>query len=154
MKKAFEFIGKSYVKKNIIINNDIIILFAIFQMANSYQYINTIGYFYTRNKVQSTINSWKDQKKRNEILNSFFINVQFLYEKTKDKYLDKLYCIYRIQNCFKRYKDLFINLNDKEYFYIKGIIDKILNLNYLSIQDKLSLTKIELFILNMKSTNN
>ena len=150
MNKAFEFIGSSYLKKNIIINNDVIVLFAIFKMANSYQYINTIGYFYIRNNRKSTINSWSDPKKRKKIIRSFLLNVKFLFEKTKDTYLDKLYCIFRIQNYFKKYKNLFINLNNSEYYYIKNIIDKLINLNYLPIQDKLILTKIELFILNMK----
>ena len=150
MNKAFEFIGSSYLKKNIIINNDVIVLFAIFQIANSYQYINTIGYFYIRNNEKSTINSWKDPKKREKIIKSFLINVKFLFEKTKDTYLDKLYCIYRIQNYFKSYKQLFINLNNSDYYYLKNIIDKMINLKYLPIQDKLSLTKIELFVLNMK----
>ena len=81
---------------------------------------------------------------------SLFINIQFLYEKTSDTYLDKKFCIYKIQKYFKIYNILFINLNNNEYYYIKNIIDKILKLNYISAQDKLILTKIELFILNMK----
>ena len=54
--QAFEFIGYSYINKNIIINNDIIILFSIFQMSNSYQHIKSIGYFYIGNNPKSTIN--------------------------------------------------------------------------------------------------
>ena len=154
MNKAFEFIGSSYLKKNIIIDNDVIVLFAIFKMANSYQYINTIGYFYIRNNEKSTINSWSNPKKRKEIIRSFLLNVKFLFEKTNNTYLDKLYCIFRIQSYFKNYKKLFINLNNSDYYYIKNIIDKMINLKYLPIQDKLSLTKIELFILNMKNINN
>ena len=148
--KAFNFIGETYVKKNIIIHNDLIILYSLFQMANSYQYINEIGYFYIRNNNNSTINSWKKPQKRHEIINSLFINIQFLYEKTNDTYLDKKFCIYKIQQYFKIYNTLLIKLNNNEYYYIKNIIDKILNLNYISAQDKLMLTKIELFILNMK----
>ena len=148
--RAFNFIGETYVKKNIIIHNDLIILYSLFQMANSYQYINEIGYFYIRNNNNSTINSWKKPQKRNEIISSLFINIQFLYEKTSDTYLDKKFCIYKIQKYFKIYNILFINLNNNEYYYIKNIIDKILKLNYISAQDKLILTKIELFILNMK----
>ena len=153
MNEAFEFIGWPYIRKNIIINNDIIVLFAIFRTANSYQHINEIGYFYIRNNKKSTINSWMDLKKRNEIIKSFLLNVQFLYEKTKDFYLDKLYCVYRIKNYFTIYKQLFSNLNNPEYNYLKRIIDKILNLNFLSIHDKLILTKIELFALNMRNIN-
>ena len=40
MHKAFKFIGDTYVKKKIIIHNDLIILYSLFQMATSYQYIN------------------------------------------------------------------------------------------------------------------
>ena len=150
MNKAFNFIGETYIKKNIIINNDLIILYALFQMANSYQYINEIGYFYIRNNNNSTINSWNNPKKRNEIINSLFLNIQFLCEKSNDTYLDKKYCIFRIQNYFKLHNTFFIKLNNKEYYYIKKIIEKILNLNYISLEDKIILTKIELFILNMK----
>ena len=150
MKKAFNFIGKTYVEKNIVIHNDLIILFALFQMANSYQYINEIGYFYIRNNNNSTINSWKDQKNRNKIINSLFLNIQFLYEKTNNTYLDKCFCIFKIQNYFKIYNRLFFNLNNNEYNYIKNIIEKILNLNYISKEDKLILNKIELFLLNIK----
>jgi hypothetical protein len=129
------------------------VLFAIFRTANSYQHINEIGYFYIRNNKKSAINSWMDLKKRNKIIKSFILNVQFLYEKTKDLYLDKLYCVYRIKHYFTSYKQLFSNLNNPEYNYIKKTIDKILNLNFLSIHDKLSLTKIELFALNMRNIN-
>ena len=153
VKKAFEFIGDSYLKKNIIIHNDIILLFSIFQIANSYQHINAIGYFYIENNEKSTHNSWKNPKKRNRIIDSFILNIQFLYEKTIDTYLDHLYCIFRIKNYFKHYKSLFINLNNSQYYKIKNLIDKIFNLNYLSIEDKLNLKKMELFILNMKNNN-
>ena len=150
MNKAFKFIGDKYLRENIIIHNDLIILFAIFQMANSYHYINEIGYYYIRNNKNSTINSWHNGKIKSGIIHSLFLNIKFLYEKTNDTYLDKYFCIFKIQNYFKMYNNLFINLDNKEYTYLKNIIDKILNLKYISTQDKLSLTKIELFILNMK----
>ena len=149
--KAFNFIGDNYVKKKIIIHNDLIILFSLFQIANSYQYINEIGYFYIRNNKNSTVNSWENPKIKTELVKSLFLNVQFLYEKTKDTYLDKYFCIFKIQHYFKIYKNLFYNLGNEEYYYIKNIIDKILNLDYLSVKDKLILTRIELFILNMKT---
>ena len=53
--KAFEFIGYSYLNKNIIIHNDVIILFSIFQIANSYQHIKALGYFYINNNPKSAV---------------------------------------------------------------------------------------------------
>ena len=150
LNKAFDFIGYNYIKKNIIIQNDLIVLFAIFQMANSYHYTNEIGYYYIRNNKNSTINSWNNKKIKTQIIISLFLSVEFLYEKTKDTYLDKYFCIFKIKSLFKIYNQLFYNLNNEEYCYIKNIIDKILNLDYLSNQDKLMLSNIELFILNMK----
>ena len=114
-------------------------------MANSYHHIDTVGYFYIENKETSTHNSWRNSKKKNKIIDSFFLNVRFFCEKSNDTYLDKLYCIHKIKNYFKRFNNLFINLNNSQYYYIKSIIDKIVNLNYISKEDKIFLSKIELF---------
>ena len=150
MNKTFQLIGYKYIKKNIIINNDSTILFAIFQVANSYHYINEIGYYYIRNNKNSTQNSWNDAKLKTSIINSLLLSVQFFYEKSRDAYLDKYYCIFKIQQYFKRFNKIFINLNNEEYNYIKSIIDKLLNFKYISNNDKLKISLIELFILNMK----
>ncbi len=150
MNKAFKYIGHIYLKKKIIIHNDLIILFSLFQMANSYQFINEIGYYYIRNNKNSASNSWNEKNKKNEIISSLFTNIEFLYEKTNNTYLDKYFCIFKIQHYFRIYNQLFKNLNDRQFYYIKKIIDKIINLNYISINDRLNLTLIEILILNKK----
>ena len=101
MNKAFKFIGDKYLKENIIIHNDLIILFAIFQMANSNHYINEIGYYYIINNKNSTINSWHNEKIKSRIIHNLFLNIKFLYEKTNHIYLDKYFYIFKIQNYFK-----------------------------------------------------
>ena len=138
------------MKKKIIIHNDLIILFSLLQKANSYQYINEIGYYYIKTNKNSTTKSWNDPHKRKEIINSLFINIEFLYKKTNDTYLDKCFCIYVAQFYFKYYNKLFNNLNIKEYYYFKNIIDKLLNLNYLPENAKLDLTLLEISLLNIK----
>ena len=150
MRKAFQFIGENYIKKKIIIQNDVIILFSLFQIANSYQYINEIGYYYKNNNEDSISNTWDNPTKKNEIIISIITNIEFLYKKTNDTYLDKCYCIFKIQHYFKIFNKLFIKIRNQEYNSIKNIIDKILNLEYIPLKDKLILTQIEIFILNMK----
>ncbi len=108
MNKAFKYIGHIYLKKKIIIHNDLIILFSLFQMANSYQFINEIGYYYIRNNKNSASNSWNEKNKKNEIISSLFTNIEFLYEKTNNTYLDKYFCIFKIQHYFRIYNQLYI----------------------------------------------
>ena len=148
--KAFQFIGDKYVKQNIFINNDSTILFAIFQVANSYHYINEIGYFYFRNNINSTQNSWNNPKLKEIVINGLLLNLQFFYEKTKDTYLDKYYSIFKIEQYFKKFIKLFNNLNNEQNNYIINIIDKLLNLNYISNTEKLKIFKIKILILNKK----
>ena len=150
--KAFQFIGDKYVKQNIFINNDSTILFAIFKVANSYHYINEIGYFYFRNNKNSTQNSWNNPKLKEIVINGLLLNLQFFYEKTKDTYLDKFYCIFKIEQYYKRFTKLFVDLKNEEYNYIINVIDKLLNLNYISNTEKLKIFKIKILILNMKQT--
>ena len=80
--KTINFIGKEYFNEIIKIENDVILLFSLFQMADSYQYINEIGYFYIRNNNDSITNTWKDKKKANSIIHGIFTNIKFFYEKT------------------------------------------------------------------------
>lgn len=142
--KAFKFIGDIYLKKNIVIHNDLIILFSLFQIANTYQCINPIGYYYYRNNNNSAQNSWTDPNKRYKVINSILANVQFLYEKTNDTLLDKYFCIFKIRHYFESYKKLFLNLkNQSYYYYFKNIIDKTLNSKYLSNNEKLQLSFIK-----------
>jgi hypothetical protein len=79
---SLKYIGKKYIRDKIIIENDVILLYAIFKMANSYQFIKSFGYFYFGTNEGSIQNTWKNPKKSNEIVYSLLMNIKFLYEKT------------------------------------------------------------------------
>ena len=72
--KAVNFIGKDYYNEKIKIENDVILLFSLFRMADSYQYINEIGYYYIRNNNDSITNSWKNPKLSNSVIHGIFVN--------------------------------------------------------------------------------
>ena len=95
--KAFKWIGELFLKEKIIIYNDCIILFSLLKNANSYKYIDEIGYYYYSTNKNSTSRSWKNYKKSNEILHSIFTIINFLYERTDNTYLDKYFCLYKLQ---------------------------------------------------------
>ena len=133
---AVNYIGKDYYNKYIQIENDVILLFSIFHEAISYQYINEIGYFYFRNNNDSITNSWKDYKLANSIVHGIFININFLYDKTGNTTLDKLFCVFKLQQSFKRYTFSLINAK-KEYPFIRNILYKLSSSPYIDKTNKM-----------------
>ena len=101
VKRAIRYMGKKFFKNNIIIENDVILLFSIFQCANSYQFIDEIGYYYFLNK-DSISKSRYDSRKINKIIYSCFTNIRFLFERTENSYLDKYFCIFKIEQFYHR----------------------------------------------------
>ena len=134
--KAVNFIGKDYYNEKIKIENDVILLFSLFRMADSYQYINEIGYYYIRNNNDSITNSWKNPKLSNSVIHGIFVNIKFLYEKSVNSVLGKYYCLFKLQQSFKRYLLCFKEAK-KEYSFIKNVLKLLLKSRYILKNDKL-----------------
>lgn len=147
VKRAFKYIGKKYLKKNIKIENDVILLFSIFQNARSYKFLDEIAYYYFGSNNNSITNSYGPHN-ANEIISSIFININFLFEKLNNPFLDKSFCIFKLKQGFSRYKVLFNYLN-KGIPNIFQILDNIKASNYLSQENKDFIVKIKKFILNL-----
>ena len=152
VKKAFKWIGEKFLKEKIVMHNDCIILFSLLRNANSYKYIDEIGYYYINSNKKSTSSSLKNYKKSNEILHSLFVNIKFLYEKSDKTYLDKYFCIYKVQKIFNLSIKLFKYLNDKELDFITKILNKLIDSDYISIEDKSSIITVKVLILKKVET--
>ena len=71
--KALNHIGKKYLYKRVIIENDVIILFVLFKIANSFQYIDELGYYYILLHNDSiTKTKYDDTNNANQIIYSIF----------------------------------------------------------------------------------
>jgi len=145
--KAFKWIGENYLKEKIVIHNDLIVLFSLLRNANSYKYIDEIGYYYYKINKNSISNSWQNLTKSNNILHSCFVIIKFLYEKTDNNYLDKLFSIYKVENFYNVYNHLYKYLNDKEVAFITGILNKLIDSDYISIKDKSYIIMVKSIIL-------
>lgn len=139
--KSFNFMGKEYLNKKIIIENDVIILFSLFQISNSFQYIDEIGYYYCYENKDSITNIRYEPEKANQIIYSMFSNIEFLYEKTKYTNFDKYFCIYKLIQGYNRYKICFNYLN-RGFEFIKNIFNNLLESNYISHENKLIIRNI------------
>ena len=148
--KSLKYIGKEYISKKIRIENDVILLFSIFQNSVSYQYINEIVYFYFKTNQDSISNSWKNPKIADKIIKSLFINIDFLYSKTNKTFLDKYYSIFKVKQAFERYKPCFEFMKTQNKF-MKKIFNKLLNSKYISNSDKIDIANIELSIISLSN---
>lgn len=75
----------------------------IFKNANSYKYIDEVGYYYLyRANKNSASNCWKNYMRSNVIVHSLFTNIKFLYEKTGNTYLDKYFFIFKVQHYYQQ----------------------------------------------------
>jgi len=140
--KSIFFIGKKYLKSNIMIENDVILLFSLLQKSESYQYINDIGYYYIRTHNESISNNWENPKIAKKIVHSILNTVDFLYEKSGDSYFEKKISFFKLKQSFNRYKSCF-QYCDSDDKLIINLFDKLLNSKYIFSKDKLTIINIE-----------
>lgn len=140
--KSFNYIGLKYLNEKIIIENDVIILFSLFKNANSFHYINELGYYYFMKNNDSITNTRYDPIKSQQIIHSIFSNIKFLYEKTDDTFLDKYFSIYKLEQGYEIYKICFKHLKN-EYVFIMNILNNLLKSKYISLEKKIIIKKIK-----------
>ena len=146
--KAINFIGNDYIQENVKIENDVILLYSLFRMSDSYQYINETAYFYIRNHNDSITNSWKNPNFSKSIVHGIFLNIKFLYEKSGDTYFDKLFSIFKLQQSFKRYIICFSRAKE-EYEFVKKVLKILISSPYISKNDKIIVSLIEASVTNL-----
>jgi len=122
--KALYNIGEQYLSKEIIIENDVIILFSLLRNSKSFQYIDELGYYYFIQNNDSITNTRYERKKATKIIYSIFTNIEFLYENTKHNYFDKRFCLYKLIQAYGRYKMNF-ELMSTDFFLIINILNKL-----------------------------
>ena len=146
--KSLQNIGENYLSKNIIIENDVIILFSLFRNANSFQYIDELGYYYFIQNNDSITNTRYEPQKAKNIIYSIFTNIEFLYDFTNDNYLDKRFCIFKLIQGYKRY-EICLKFIDKEFNLINNVLNKLLESKYISLNDKDIIKNIRANITNI-----
>ena len=144
---SFRFIGENYLNDRIIIENDVLILFSLLRNCKSYKYIDEIGYYYVITNNDSISNTKYKPEQSDLIIHSIFTNIQFLYEKTDNSYFDKIICLFKLIQGYKRYNKYFKYLKN-ELFLIEKILDKLIFSQYISSENKIIINSIKNSIIN------
>lgn len=151
--KSLKNIGENYLSKNIIIENDVIILFSLFRNADSFQYIDELGYYYFFQNSDSITNTRYNPQKAKKIIYSIFTNIEFLYDFTNKNNFDKRFCIFKLIQAYKRY-EICLQFIDNEFNLIKNVLNKLLESQYISVNDKVIIKSIQTNITNILKMNN
>ena len=140
--ESLKYIGKEFLNKKIIIENDVIILFALFRNSNSFQYIDELGYYYSFENKDSITNTRDEPLRANQIIYSIFCNIGFLYYKTGNTFLDKYFCLFKLKQGYNRYKKCFSNVNKNTLRLVSQVLNKLLRSKYISSKNKLIISNI------------
>ena len=140
---SFKYIGYNYLREKIIIENDVILLFSFFQNSKSYQYIDEIGYLYFRHN--NSISKSFGPHNADEIIHSVFFNLRFLFEKTNKLLINKSFCLYKLWQIFKRYKNIFQYITNEKIFALQ-ILNNIENSEFISDENKNFIQQVKLYI--------
>ena len=147
--KSLKYIGKNFLEKNIIIENDVILLFTLFRNTKSFRCVDELGYYYFIDNKDSITNTRFEPIKANQIIFSIFCNIEFLYDETENTEFAKYLCLYKLNQGYNRYRDCFLYLNNKTIKFVKQVFNKLLESKYISQNNKL-LNFIEFFHIKLR----
>ena len=151
---SIKFMNNKFKKEKYVVYNDDVAIFGLIQSAQSYGFLEEIGYFYNWAVPNSTTHKYEDKKYINDIFRCCFTIMEYFYEQTKNKANEKIagYTFFK----FKVHK---VYLKDVKYLtegfdYIIKILDLYLNSNYYSIFQKIYLNEFKKAVLNITNENN
>ena len=122
--KSIYFMKEKFRKERFSIHNDDTACFGIFRIANSYGFLEQIGYFYNRGNENSTHKQNFMHKRINGRYHSLFSTMKYYYEQSDNNTYEKImggYNFYKLR-VNKRYRSK-IKFLTKGFNYIIGVLD-------------------------------
>ena len=123
--KSINFMRPEFLKEKYIIHSDDTIFWGIICSANSYGFLEEIGYFYNYANPESTVHHYFDTKIVNLIFHSLFSTLNYYYFQTKQNEIEKNYVCYKFfyEKIYQTHKNMTRYLTD-EFEYIIDVLDK------------------------------
>ena len=141
--KALIYMGEEILNENLFFNEDLLQLFSVLRVANSFLYINDIGYAKLDKikKGKSLFESRYNPKFSNKILHNNFIEVRFIYEKTSNNKHEKSICCQFLKMTNYCYSSIF-NKVTQGFELFDEVFKLLLNSEYLSRAQKANLVSL------------
>ena len=133
-KKTLDFLGEEIYNQNICWSEDRIVNFALFNVADSFKFINYYGIIHRR--FSFSVGNFWSKEKQEKIFNDEFINVLSKYKITFNSRNSNI-AYFELLNLWEKYSNF---LTKEKKKYIKNII---FNYKYISKKNKKLLKKID-----------
>ena len=149
--KGIEFMKEEFHKIRYFLHNDDVIFWGIISSANSYGFLEEIGYFYNYENPDSTIHHYFDPKYMNDIFYSLFITLKYYYVQTKENYIEKNFVGYKFFNekVYIFYQNATNSLT-KTFDFIIEVLDMYINCSFFNEAQKYNLTNFKNIIIKRK----
>ena len=145
--ESVKFIRKEFYNKLYFLNNDDTAFFGVLHKANTYGFLEQIGYFYIF-KPKDSYCYRTDPKNMNLIFRSVFNNMKYFYMQSDNTTLEKSNLAYKY--FYKNYKPLIKYLPHvtKGLDFILDTLDLYLNSSYFSFDEKKNLSDFRAKVIN------
>jgi len=144
-KKVVEFIGPKYTEDYLLDYEDTIMAVSLFKVANSYYYMNELGYYKSKRECENTFPLLENKKciLKNVTINNELDSIKylnFLLDKSKNSEIENL-LIYKELIALEHFKKLERKIN-KNFSYVYSIINRINNSSFYTKKQKRKIDSI------------
>ena len=152
--KGINFMEKQFQREKYLVHSDDTIFWGIINSANSYGFLEQIGYFYNSENPTSTIHRYFIPDFINDIFHSLFATLKYYYFQTEENEIEKNFVGYKFFNekIYKLYNNNTINLT-KGFNYIINVLNLYINCKFINETARKNLTDYRNTIRYIKSKN-
>ena len=142
--KSVEFMKEQFKNELYFLNNDDTAFFGLIHVAESYGFLEEVGYFYIL-RPRGTLCYRNDPKNSDFIIRSIFNNMNYFFIQSDDNKEDKIFMAYnyfdKSANTLKQF--LTHATNEFDYNFALNVLDLYLNCPYFNFKQKTKLNDIK-----------
>ena len=152
--KSINFLDINFRNRNYVVYNDDVTIFALFKSAESYGFLEEIGYFYNWGVPNSTTHIYLDKNYVNDIFKCGFTIMECYFKQTNNNYIEKnAGYVFFIGKFLREHKNKLNHLT-KRFDYIIKILDLYINNKYCKLRKKRILRNFRKDVINIKLKKN
>ena len=150
---SINFMKNKFKSENYVVYNDDVAIFGLFKTAQSYGFLEEIGYFYNWGVPNSTTHKYEDKKHTNDIYKSCFNIMEYFYEQTRNNKEEKSagYNFFKIKVHKAYLKD--VAYLTEGFDYVIEILDLYINSKFYTNGQKKVLKEFKDKVLNIMDKN-